>query len=375
MKKIAITGGHLTPALAVIEKLKKEGNWQIFFIGRKQTMEGDRAPSIESQIIPKLGIDFLSIKAGRIQRGFNRYFFPALFKIPLGFCQSFCYLLKFHPDVILSFGGYLAVPVVLSGWLFGTPIITHEQSVIPGLATRFISLLAKKIAVSWKETLRYLPKTKTVLTGNPIREEILKISKLKTQNLKLKTIYITGGNQGAHVINETVRECLPELLKKYKIIHQCGTVEYYKDYKKLKIKSEKLKTGLRKRYRLAKWFNSEEVAEILALADLVVSRAGANIISELALLGKPAILIPLPWGGEQRNNARILADTGLGKILPQKELTARNLLQAIESLIGNLQDYQKKGKIAKKLIETDGTRRLIVEVKKCLKVDRKNIFS
>jgi len=149
MKRIIITGGHLTPAIAVIKKLQEEDSWQILFIGRKYTMEGDKAASIESQIIPKLGVKFVSIDAGRIQRRLTRYFFPALFKVPLGFFQSFNYVKKFHPDVILSFGGYLAVPVVWAAWLLGIPIVTHEQGVILGLATRFIAPFAKKIAVSW----------------------------------------------------------------------------------------------------------------------------------------------------------------------------------------------------------------------------------
>lgn len=361
MKKLVITGGHLTPALAVIKKLKKEGDWQILFIGRKQTMEGDRALSIESQIIPQLGVDFVSIDAGRIQRRFTpRHFLLALFKIPLGFFQALFYVAKFRPDVILSFGGYLAVPVVLAGWLFGIPIITHEQSVIPGLATRLITPFAKKIAVSWQETLKYFPKKKVVLTGNPVREEILQMSNVKSQMSKVKTIYFTGGNQGSHVINEVVRKCLPELLKKYRVIHQCGTVEYYNDYEKLKAYSHP-------RYKLARWFDSKEVAEILKKTDLVVSRAGANIIFELAFLGKPAILIPLPSGTEQLINAKILADIGLAKVLLQEKLTAKSLIQSIKSMMSDLEEYKKRGQRAKKLVKVDASEQLIEQVKKCLR--------
>jgi len=201
-----------------------------------------------------------------------------------------------------------------------------------------------------------------------MREEILKRERHEREREKRKIIYITGGNQGAHVINETVKKCLPELLKKYKIIHQCGTVEYFGDY-------EKLKDFSHPRYRLAKWFDSKEVAEILGQADLVVSRAGANIISELAFLGKPAILIPLPSGSEQETNAKVLTEIGLAKILPQKKLTAKSLIQCITPLIQNLEEYKKKGKEAKKLVRIDASERLIAEVKKCLKADKKNIFS
>ncbi len=376
MKKIIITGGHLTPAMAVIKKLQKERNWQILFIGRRHTMEGDRAPSIESQIVPKLGVDFASIDAGRIQRRLTRYFLPTLLKVPSGFFQSFAYVKKFHPDIILSFGGYLAVPVVLAAWLLNIPIVTHEQSVVPGFATKLIAFLARKIAVSWQETLGYLPKTKTVFTGNPLREEILQLPTLPpAKRPRYPKIYITGGNQGAHVINETVRQCLPELVEDYHLIHQCGTVEYYHDFEKLQMESQKLAANLRKRYRLEKWFDSAEVAKILSQADLVVSRAGANIISELAFLGKPAILIPLPSGREQLINAQLLAKIGLAKILPQEELTAKSLIQSLQSMIKNLGQYQKKGDEAKKLVRLKAAARLITEVKQCLKVDKKNIGS
>lgn len=368
MKSIIVTGGHLTPALAVIKKLQEEGSWQILFIGRKHTMEGDRRLSVESQIIPKLGIDFTSISAGRIQRRFAiRYFLPAILKIPLGFFQSFYYIEKFHPDVILSFGGYLAVPVVLAGWLLGIPIITHEQSVLPGLATRFISLFAKKVAVSWKETLKYLSKKKSIFTGNPIRDEILKITHTPCPIPHTPTIYITGGNQGAHVINEVVRKCLPELLKKYRIIHQCGMVGYYQDWEKLDARRCTLDANLKKRYRLQKWFDSQEAADILTKADLVISRAGANIVYELAFLGKPAIFIPLPSGREQLINAKKLVRVGLAEILPQSKLTVKSLILSIELLMRNLGKYQKEGKQAEKLVRPDAVEKLIGEVKKCLK--------
>lgn len=375
-RRIVITGGHFTPALAVIKKLQEEGNWQILFIGRKQTMEGDRGVSVESKIIPRLGISFLNINAGRIQRKLaTRYFILALLKIPLGFFQSFYYLKKLHPDVILSFGGYLAVPVVLSGYLLGVPVITHEQSVSPGLATRFISFFAKKIAVSWEETLKYFPKKKTVLTGNPIREEILNISHPPCSEPHISTIYVTGGNQGSHVINEAVKKCLPELLKEFKIIHQCGTVEYYKDYEKLSTISCQLSVKLRNRYRLERWFDSEETAEILLQSDLVVSRAGANIISELAFLGKPAILIPFPLGNEQSTNAKMLANIGLARVLLQEKLTAKTLLCSIKTMMANLEKYKNKGEKAKKLVKTDSSDKLIAVLKKCLKLDKENIFS
>jgi len=366
MKKIVITGGHLTPALAVIKTLLKENNWQILFIGRKYSMEGDRGLSAEARVIPQMGVKFVSIQAGRIPRTTTRYSFLALLKIPLGFFQAFYHLWRFRPCLILSFGGYLAVPVVLAGWLMKIPIITHEQSLQPGLANRLIAFFAKRIAVSWQESLKYFPQRKVVFTGNPLREEILKIRPLSSKFRRLPIIYITGGNQGAHVINRVVGECLEKLLEKYQIFHQCGTVDYYHDYQSLKKISSQLKPALQKRYQLKRWFSSKEVARILSLSSLVVCRAGINTLFELMFLGKPAILIPFPFLKEQRLNAQRLAQIGLVEVLPQSKLSCQKLFNLIDQMIQNLAHYRKQAQKAKILVRTDATQKLIAEIKKCV---------
>ncbi|TSC54300.1 MAG: UDP-N-acetylglucosamine--N-acetylmuramyl-(pentapeptide) pyrophosphoryl-undecaprenol N-acetylglucosamine transferase [Microgenomates group bacterium LiPW_16] len=198
--KIVITGGHLTPALAAIAELKKEG-WEILFIGRKHALEGDPSLSVEYRVIKELGISFVPLTAGRFQRSFTRYTILSLLKVPLGFIQSLYWVARFKPNLILSFGGYLALPVALSGWILGIPILTHEQSVIPGLATKIIARFARRVCVSWPQTTEHFPKEKVVLTGNPIREEVLKkyqVSSIKYQvsNEDLPLIYITGGSLG-----------------------------------------------------------------------------------------------------------------------------------------------------------------------------------
>jgi len=363
--RIVITGGHLTPAIAVIKKLQQSAGWKILFIGRKQTTEGDQSLSVEFQTISQLGVNFVNINAGRLQRWPTRYSLISFLKIPLGFFQSLFYLFRFRPDVILSFGSYVALPVVLSGWLLRIPVITHEQSFSPGLANRLIAPLSKKIAISWPETARFFPAKKVVLTGNPLRPEILSISYKQSAIRHLPAIYITGGSQGAHALNEVVRKALPTLLRKYQLIHQCGPLTRYQDYQKLKAQSEKLKTVLKKRYQLKKWFSSKETADILGQVDLVVSRAGANIITELAFLNKPALLIPLSFGREQQENADRIAQTGLVKILSEEKLTPKSFLTAIKEMMENLGEYQKKGQKAKKMIHSQAAGKLIAEVKKC----------
>ena len=353
--KIIITGGHLTPALAIISKLQKEG-WEILFIGRKHALEGDPSLSVEYKTIKDLGIPFVSLTTGRLQRSFTRYTLFSLLKVPVGFFQSLYWVLRFKPDIILSFGGYLALPVALASWFSQVPVVTHEQSVIPGLATKIIGLFARKICVSWEETLPFFPKKKVVLTGNPLREEIFKkrpssiIHHLSSEDLPL--IYITGGSLGAHSINQVIAEILPRLLTAHRVIHQCGDAQKYKDYEYLSSIIYHLSSNLKKRYFLTKYVEAEDIGWVFNSADLVVSRSGANIVTELAACGKPAILIPLPWAGsqEQAANARLLKTVGIATILPQDKLTAEAFLSSVDKAIKNLGLLAKNASQAKKLV-------------------------
>jgi len=235
MKRIIITGAHLTPALAIISELKERGNWQIYYLGRKYTLEGDKTPSAESQVLPQVGIKFIPIPAGRLQRKFTRWTIPSLIRIPLGVIHSFWHLLKIRPDLVCSFGGYVSVPIVFAAWLLGIPSLTHEQTVVVGLANKINALFANKVAISFSDSAQFFPKKKVILTGNPLRQEIFKIGKpLFSLPKNRKTIYITGGSQGASVINQAVLEALPELIKNYNIIHQCGNKEFPKIARKRK---------------------------------------------------------------------------------------------------------------------------------------------
>src|SRR3990167_8297717 len=173
MKKIVVCGGHLTPALALIEQFAKDKNYKILFFGRKYTAEGSKNLSAEYRLITKKKIRFFSIISGRLQRKFTRYTIFSLLKIPIGLLQSFILLLFERPGLIISFGGYLSVPVVFCGWLLGIDSIAHEQSLIPGLATKINSLFVKKIFLSHSATKNYFESGKTELIGNLIRKSLL----------------------------------------------------------------------------------------------------------------------------------------------------------------------------------------------------------
>jgi len=362
-RKVVITGGHLTPALAVIEELKKR-KWEIIFIGRKHAAEGDKTPSVESEIIPKMGIPFFPLDAGRVQRRFTRWTIPALLRIPVGFFQAFLYLLRLRPTVVLSFGGYVSVPVVFSAWLLKVPAVTHEQTTVKGLATKFNSFFAKKIAVSWKPNLDDFPQDRVVFTGNPIRKEVFSFSKKIWKDLnfeeKLPLFFITGGNQGSHTINVVLGEIIPKLIKIANVFHQCGYLNAFADFEKLEEIRNKLPNRLKSRYRVRKYLTGEEMGTLLYKADLVVSRAGANTITELAALGKPCILIPLPWlyQNEQEKNARMLEKAGIAEVLLQRDFSGGSLLELIKKMLKNLSSYQKNAFRAKKLVNLNAAEKI-----------------
>lgn len=363
IKKVLITGGHLTPALSVIEELQKRG-WKIIFIGRKYASEEEKVLSVEAKIIPQMGIETYFLNAGRVRRIFNLKTIISFLKIPLGFFQALYYVGKTKPAVILSFGGYLSVPVVFAGWLWRIPTITHEQTTVKGLATKFNSLFAKKIAVSWKKNLKDFPSGKVVLTGNPLRKNIFNVDEKYWRSLgfskNLPLIFITGGNQGSRAINQAVREIVPFLVKKFNVFHQCGHLILPREIQLLRKAKESLPKNLRKRYVFEKYLTTTQMGTLLNKASLIISRAGANTISELAILGKPCLLIPYPWlyQNEQMKNALMLKRVGLGEVLPQKKLTSERLLKSILKMFENISSYRKNAKKAKKLIVLDAGKKI-----------------
>lgn len=339
--KIAIIGGHLTPALSVIEELPKEA--EILYIGRKHALEGDKAVSLEYETINKKGITFYNLKTGRFQRRITKHTIPSLSKIPVGFFQSFNILRKFKPDVVVGFGGYVSFPVIVAAHTLKIPVLIHEQTLEAGAANKNAARFADKICISFESSGKYFPKEKTVLTGNPIRKSILEpISEFKAQEA-LPIIYITGGSLGSHFINMLVSSSLSKLLDKYIVIHQTGGATEFNDFEKLSI----LRDGLNKnkdRYVLSKYFSTDEIGGILKAASLVVSRAGVNTVSELIVLRRSALLIPLPVSqkDEQVKNAMYIKKIGLGEVIEQKELDSSIFLAKIDHMIKNLDNYKIK---------------------------------
>jgi UDP-N-acetylglucosamine--N-acetylmuramyl-(pentapeptide) pyrophosphoryl-undecaprenol N-acetylglucosamine transferase len=359
--RILVTGGHHDPALAVIEELKKRGDFEFDWIGHRFSLRGERTESVEFRTISKQGIPFHDLRTGKLYKtGLTEWL-----KIPLGFLQALFILLKIRPRLVVSFGGYLAAPVVLAAFVLGIPAVTHEQTVVFGWANRLISLFARRVFVFWESSLAYFPKSKTVLTGNPIRRAVFeeKTKRFRFRN-PLPVVYVTGGKQGSHLINEAVRSALSQFLEKYNLIHQTGSSEVFQDYQKINLLKGQLPKKLRDRYIVQEYFGLDEIGAVYAAAALVVGRAGANTVTELAALGKPSILIPIPWVSrqEQFRNAQILAERGAALVLPEEQLAARPLLAAIDTVLEDLPRYRKAAGEARRLIDRRASAKIAEEI-------------
>jgi len=343
------TGGSVTPLLAIAEEIRKQKSEAKFlFIGT-------RAGYPEKEMIKNYDFSFCQIFCGKLRRYFSWQNFFDPFLVFLGFCQSLFILKKFKPIFIISAGGYVAVPVVLAGWFLKIPSLIHQQDIIPSLTNKILSPFAKKITVSFEKSLADFPKNKTVLTGNPIRKFILNGDKeraIQKFNLEknLPTLLVLGGGTGALFINNLIGQILSELTKFCQIIHLTG-----KD--KLKIENCKLKINRYYAYE----FLTEEVTDAYAVADLVISRAGMNVLSELSVLGKPTIIIPIP-DSHQEENAQYFQEKGAALVLDQKELTGEKLLNEIRELLGNKKKQNQLSENIKKIMLTNAAQKITAQI-------------
>lgn len=330
MKKIVMTGGgtagHVTPNIALMPALRKEG-FEISYIG---SYDG-----IEKRLIEEQGVPYYGISSGKLRRYFNPKNFSDPFRVIKGYGQSIKLLKKIKPDVVFSKGGFVSVPVVLAAKFCRIPAIIHESDITPGLANKLAIPGAVKVCCNFPETLNYLPKEKAVLTGSPIRQELLKGSAdagrtyCKFPEASKPVILIIGGSSGSRAINNTVRELLPQLLPDYNVIHLCG--------------NGNLDTSLTQTagYLQLEYAN-QELADLFALSDLVISRAGANAICELLALHKPNILIPLSANasrGDQILNANSFQAQGFSYVLEEENLSPETLRSAITHVMAEKESY------------------------------------
>lgn len=362
-------GGHFSPALAVIDKLPQE--WNVLLVGRKHTFEGDDALSFEYQTAQRLGIPFIALTTGRLQRKISAHTVTSLLKVPVGLAQAMKIIKEYQPDVVLSFGGYVSVPVAVAAKLQKIPIVIHEQVLGAGLSNKVVGKIAHTICLSWEQSKEHFPEDKSIVTGNPLRSDFLKevvsidhlIGSDRTKPTH-PTLYVTGGSGGAHGINVLIEGCLEQLLEKYFVVHQTGDSQQFGDFDRLEKFRASLPPELQKRYLVKKFIDSQNVVKILQASDLVISRAGMNTVTELLYLGKPSLLIPLPYGqqNEQQTNALFFQKTGLGETYDQDTLTPDLLLEKIHNMIANLEQYKKHAHETRALIHTDAAEKILEAV-------------
>jgi UDP-N-acetylglucosamine--N-acetylmuramyl-(pentapeptide) pyrophosphoryl-undecaprenol N-acetylglucosamine transferase len=318
------SAGHVLPALPVAQRLIDQ-QWQVHFVGTNSGMEerllGDRA------------IQFHSIASGRLRRYFSWRNFSDVFRILLGIFQSINLLRKIKPNVIFSKGGFVSFPLVFAGWMLRIPIVAHESDLTPGLANRLVMPFVATLCTSFAETRFFAFKGKLVHTGSPVREELL-AGDAQTGRRRLgigeetPILLVTGGSLGAKKLNQIVIQALPELCTSYFVVHVCGPGKAQGIVRERYIELEYVDVG---------W------GDILAAADIVISRAGANAIFELWALQKVALLVPLPLSvsrGDQMANAAYAAKNELSMVAQEQDLNAKELSRCVENLAAKAECYE-----------------------------------
>jgi len=320
------TAGHVTPNIALMPALKEAG-YDIRYIGSYTGME--------KELIEAQGIPYYGISSGKLRRYLDLKNISDPFRVIKGFAQAISLMRKIKPDIVFSKGGFVSVPVVLAAKSCGVPAIIHESDITPGLANRIAIKGAKKVCCNFPETLKYLPAEKAVLTGSPIRKELFTGNKDAAYKLcnfptEIKPVLlIVGGSTGSKAVNAAVRQILPELLENFHIIHLCGKGNLAPELNDL--------AG----YAQFEYAN-KELTDMLALADMAISRAGANAICELLALHKPNILIPLSAAasrGDQILNANSFAKQGFSVVIEEENITDQLLLDTVNEVFKDRQKY------------------------------------
>lgn len=348
--KIAISGGHLTPALSVIDYVQSlDSNDEIIFFGRMYSQDNKGQKAVEEEEVEKRNIRFIPFSAPRLVNSSLIKKIKTTFSLISSIFVGWKIVGVEKPDFFLSFGGYVAVPLAIACWIRHIPVVTHEQTRTVGMANSLIAKFATKIALSFDSSAQYFPNKKVVLTGNPVRKALFADSFptpswYDTSNMK-PILLVMGGNQGSLAINTVIKDSLPELLKDWYIVHQCGkptTDHHYKNelLEQLKIVDEKNQNS----YVVLEWMSENELFWLYRHAHLSVARSGINSVQELALTAVPAIFIPLPFAymDEQRVNAKWLADINGAVILDQKNLSADSLNSTINDIRPKLKKMRQQ---------------------------------
>lgn len=329
MKRIVMTGGgtagHVTPNIALIPRLKKLG-YDIHYIGTEK--------GIERKLIEKEGIPYHVINAGKLRRYLDVKNLTDAFRITHGFMQSLALISRLKPNIVFSKGGFVSSPVVWGAWMNRVPIVIHESDITPGLANKIAIPFAKKVCYTFPETGKYISEDKGVLTGIPVRDSLFFGEKKMGKEIcgfndEKPIILIIGGSLGSQVINRNIRANIKTILKSFQVCHICGKGNIDKNYEGIK------------GYKQFEYVR-EELSHLFAMADLIISRAGATVLYEILALKKPNILIPLSKKasrGDQILNAESFKKQGLSHVIMEENLNNELLLEGIKKVYKNRSAY------------------------------------
>ncbi|MFH1402117.1 MAG: undecaprenyldiphospho-muramoylpentapeptide beta-N-acetylglucosaminyltransferase [Patescibacteria group bacterium] len=360
------TGGHFYPLIAVAQEINKIIKEKKIIPPKLYYLSNN---SYDKRLLFENGITFKKISAGKLRRYFSFLNFFGLFKTAYGLVKSLYLIWKIFPDVVFSNGGNVAFPVLLSAKIFKIPVFIHISDVIPGRTNRWASKFAQRVSTAFPETCEYLSvkKEKVAVLGNPIRRElIIPLEKGAGEFLQMENdipvIFVLGGSSGAQTINENLIDILPELTEKYQIIHQTGK-QLFEDAKRrafLVLENSKNK----KRYKPFPYLNTLAMRMSAGTSNLIISRAGANSISEIAVWGRPSLIIPISEevSGDQRKNAFAFARAGACVVIEQKNLTPILFLAEINKLMDDKEKMKTMGIKAKEFSRQNAANKIADEI-------------
>lgn len=354
------TGGHISPAVAVVQEIQRRRPVDVLWVGSGSRFEREAAAGV--------GAVYRAIQTGKLRRYLSFQTPIDAARIPLGVAQAWRILGRWRPDVVLATGGFVSVPTVVAARARRIPTLTHEQTAHIGLATKINARFADVVALSFDRSRALVgaARGRVVVTGNPVRPAVLcgnREAALRRFELSgdLPLVYITGGAQGARALNEVVSAALPSLLGYVESIHQCGPSSAHPDYEQLRERAARLPEELRSRYRVVETLG-DELGDVYAAASLVVGRAGAGTVNELGALGIPSVLIPLPGAEEQRQNALQLVAAGGAIMIAQDDLTPERLVAEIRELVESPERLSAMAGAAKNQTGGDAAARIADEL-------------
>ena len=363
------TGGHIYPALAIATQLRTQHQAEILFLGSDD--------GLENEIVPAAGFRLATVKAGKLRRYLSFKTITGVLRVPLGMIQAFRIVRKFRPDAAFTSGGYVAVPAALATRLNGVPLLLHQQDVPPNLSNRLAAPLATRISVAFADSLPYFPARKTLVLGNPIRQSMLDVRATTPQQARTSLgfdaatplLLVTGGSQGARHLNQVVCHALPQLLAVSQVLQISGKDLYNETRSLANSVLADQDEALQQRYRLVPYLN-EEMPLAMQAADLVLCRSGASTLTELAILSKPSILVPLPpaiGSSPQEANAAMFGRKQAALVILNDDLKPEILVERVKSILTSSTLLEAMSQAVSEFAKPEATQDITKEIIKIAK--------